>query len=59
MNVNEAASTEDVRKSFEVKLDHEKNDHGLHGLNGLAGRQVIRIGAYFYDLKGVLICEDC
>ena len=42
-NVNEAASTEDVRKSFEVKLDHEK--------------KVIRIGAYFYDLKGVLICE--
>lgn len=42
-NVNESARTEDVRKSFEVKLDHEK--------------KVIRIGAYFYDLKGVLICE--
>ena len=42
-NVNEVASTEDVRKSSEVKLDHEK--------------KVIRIGAYFYDLKGVLICE--
>ena len=42
-NVNESARTEDVRKSFEVKLDHEK--------------KVICIGAYFYDLKGVLICE--
>lgn len=30
-------------KKFEVKLDHEE--------------KVIRLGSYFYDLKGVLICE--
>jgi len=35
--------TQDKSKQFEVKLDHEG--------------KVIRLGSYFYDLKGVLICE--
>ena len=30
-------------QGFEIKLDHEQ--------------KVIRLGSYFYDLKGVLICE--
>lgn len=42
-NVSEESKPEEPRKGFEVKLAEEG--------------KVIRLGSYFYDLKGVLICE--
>ncbi len=42
-NVSEESKSKEPRKGFEVKLAEES--------------KVIRLGSYFYDLKGVLICE--
>jgi hypothetical protein len=43
LNSNPTAMTEDESKKFKVELDHEQ--------------KVIRLGCWFYDLKGVLITE--
>lgn len=43
MNQAYMTTYEPSYQGFEVKLDHEE--------------KVIRLGSYFYDLKGVLICE--
>ena len=43
LNSNPTAMTEDESKKFKVELEHEQ--------------KVIRLGCWFYDLKGVLITE--